>query len=235
MKIISRKKGKLLSYELYRVKRKIYAVKVNDTYERAMLFLRYQEFYESPYKQFQGKNFEIWEFMNHYRKDRGAGCFTYPRDWCGYNIPSDSFNKCLKGVFDLKVTLTPYDESMLEIKHAINEDLKLVTHPDPSKEKFYIIGTDDIDGDIMAHEIAHALFFMDKDYKKEMTKLVSDLAMRKYNGLCNVLLKLGYRKEVLVDEIQAFLSTGLCDEMHRFTLETDIVKFEEVFKRYNKF
>jgi len=90
MKIIS-KKNSLVDYELHRVKKSIYAVKIDDQYQRAMLFLRYQEFYESPYKRFQGKNFDIFEFMDYYRKKRDADAFTYPKDWSGYNIPSDSF------------------------------------------------------------------------------------------------------------------------------------------------
>lgn len=230
MKLISKKKSSLVSYELYRIKRKIYAVKVEDSYERAMLFLRYQEFYESPYKQFQGKNFDVWEFMNQYRKDRGT-YFTYPGDWSGYNIPSDSFNKCIKGVFDVKVNTTPYDQYMFDIKWAITEDLKGYA-PDPSKEKFYLIGVDQIEGDIMDHEIAHALFYFNAQYRKEMTGLVKDLPMRKFNGMQNILLRLGYRKEVITDEIQAFMSTGLWDEMERLKLKEDTLRFGEVFKRY---
>jgi len=231
MKLISKKKSSLVSYELYQVKRKIYAVKVDDSYERAMLFLRYQEHYESPYKKFQGKDFDLFEFMNFYRKDRGAGCFTYPRDWSGYNVPSDSFNKCIQGVFDLKVNSTPYDEIMMKIMNSIREDLKFYT-PEPTKEKFYLIGVDKIEGDIMNHEIAHALFYLNYQYRKEMTLLVKDLPMRKYNGLTNILIGFGYREKVMIDEIQAFLSTGICDEMERLKLKSDILKFEEVFKRY---
>lgn len=234
MKVIARKKSKLVSYELYRVRRKIYAVKVEEQYQRAMLFLRYQEYYESPYKQFQGKNFDIFEFMDYYRKDRGVGCFTYPRDWSGYNIPSDSFNKCIKGIFDVKVTATPYDAHMFDIKWAITEDLKNYRYPEPEKEKFYLIGVDKVEGDIMDHEIAHAMFYLDSDYKKEMTALVKNLAMRKYNGMCNILLKLGYRKEVLIDEIQAFMSTGLWDTMEDLKLTKEVIEFEEVFKKYKK-
>ena len=233
MKIIS-KKNSLVDYELHRVKKSIYAVKIDDQYQRAMLFLRYQEFYESPYKRFQGKNFDIFEFMDYYRKKRDADTFTYPKDWSGYNIPSDSFKKCIKGVFDLKVNQTPYDQIMMDIVHLIYEDLKSFT-PYPKEEKFYIIGTDNIKSDIMAHEIAHALFFLDRDYRKEMTGLVKDLPMRKFNGMQNILLRLGYRKEVIADEIQAFMSTGLWDEMERLKLKEDTLRFGEVFKRYADF
>jgi hypothetical protein len=232
MKIISREKSKLLSYELYRVKPKIYAVKVNEQYQRAMLFLRYQEFYESPYKQFQGKDFDIFAFMDHYRKDRGAGCFTYPRDWSGYNIPSDSLNKCLSGVFDLKVTPTPYDEHMMDIRRDILEDLKNYRYPDHTKEKFYLIGVDKVDSDIMAHEIAHALFYLDLDYKKKMTKLVKDLPVKKYEKLKKFLIGLGYRESVIIDEIQAFMSTGLIDEMEDMKLEKEVLLFQKVFQEY---
>jgi len=236
MKIISREKSKLLSYELYRVKPKIYAVKVNEQYQRAMLFLRYQEFYESPYKQFQGKDFDIFAFMDHYRKDRGLNIFTYPRDWCGYNIPSDSLNKCLNGVFDLRVTPTPYDEYMMDIRRDILEDLKNYRYPDHTKEKFYLIGVDSVDdSDIMAHEIAHAMFYLDSNYKKKMTQLVKSLPEKKYEKFKKLLIGLGYREAVIIDEIQAYMCTGLRDEMKDLKLDKEAALFEKTFQEYPYF
>jgi hypothetical protein len=233
MKVIAKKKSKLVSYELYRVRKGIYAVKVDEQYQRAMLFLRYQEYYESPYKQFQGKNFDIFEFMDFYRKDRGVGCFTYTRDWSGYNIPSDSLNKCIKGVFDVKVTTTPYDSHMFDIKWSITEDIKTYRYPDPSKEKFYLIGVDKVEGDIMDHEIAHAMFYLYPEYKKEMTALVRALPASKFKGLKKILLDLGYREKVIDDEIQAFMSTGLWDAMHDLKFkDKELEGFEAVFKKY---
>ena len=49
------------------VKPFIYCVEVDDDYDRAMLFCRYQEFYESPYKKFRGKPFGWMEYMRFYK------------------------------------------------------------------------------------------------------------------------------------------------------------------------
>ena len=42
------------------VRPNVFAVIVKDHYHRAMLFMRVQEFYESPNTEFRGKNFSIW-------------------------------------------------------------------------------------------------------------------------------------------------------------------------------
>ena len=75
------------------VKPRIYCVTVDDDYDRAMLFCRYQEFYESPYKKFRGKPFTWMEYMRHYKTAWKKRTFTYPDDWSGYNIPSNVMHR----------------------------------------------------------------------------------------------------------------------------------------------
>lgn len=228
--IISKKKSKLVSYELYRVMPRVYTVKIDDQYQRAMLFLRYQEFYESPYKQFQGKNFNLFEFMDYYMRDRGSSCFTYPRDWSGYNIPSDSLLKCFINVMDPN----PYDEIMSEVIGSIMKDLKNRNHNSAKKDKFYLIGVDKIEGSIMDHEIAHALFFINPTYKKDMKKLVEKMPKNKLEGMQKILGKLGYREAVFTDEIQAFMGTGLWDEMGKIISEKERSEFVSLFQKHRE-
>lgn len=224
--IISKKKTKLVDYELHRVRPKVYAVKVDDQYQRAMLFLRYQEFYESPYKQFHGRNFNIFEYMDFYMRDRGANCFTYPKDWSGYNIPSDVLLKCFINVEDPN----PYDEAMSGIVGAIIKDLDSRNHNPTKRDKFYLIGVDKIEGGVMDHEIAHALFFVDPVYKKEAKKLVEKMLKKKSDGMKKILEKLGYRESVFTDEIQAFMATGLWDEMKEIITDKDRTEFIKLFQ-----
>ena len=106
-------------------------------------------------------------------------------------------------------------------------------------DKFYIIG---IKGKgALKHEVAHGFFFLDANYKKEMTALVKqmDPALRK--SFQQYLMKIGYTPKVYTDETQAYMSTA--DEFSRielFTPETvaALVKaqqpFREVFNRYYK-
>jgi hypothetical protein len=226
MREIKRKSSKLVDWELYEVIPQVYVVRVADSYQRAMLFLRYQEHYESPYNKFQGKNFNLFEFMDHYRKDRGAKAFLYPVEWSGYNIPSSSLLKCFVEVKDSN----PYDEVMGEIIIKISEDLLAGKKPGQKAPKFYLIGVDDIEGGVMDHEIAHALFFINPQYKKKTTELVSKLPSRKREKMEKILLGLGYRPQVLVDEIQAFMSTGLWEDMAQVVTEKDCSPFIENLK-----
>ena len=62
-----------------------------------MHFLRAQEFYESPFPEFKGKNFNLIDYMEKYAKAYGDNVFTYPGDWCGFNIPSNVLKECYFG------------------------------------------------------------------------------------------------------------------------------------------
>jgi hypothetical protein len=209
--IILKRKTKLITYEVHRTMPSVYTVVVPDQYERAMLFVRYQEFYESPYKEFYNKKFHLVDFMNHYRKDRGSDYFSYPKDWSGYNIPSDALLKCVLSVPDSNL----YDKEMTDIVMAIASDLQKIWYDRTKRHKFYIIGVDSIESRVMDHEIAHSLFYTSKEYKKKMTFLVNNLNPKKREKLTDYLLKIGYRKQMIVDEIQAFMSTGLTGEMEK--------------------
>ena len=82
-------KHPLVKGRVVEIKPRIYCVEVDDNYDRAMLFCRYQEFYESPYKEFRGKPFTWMEYMRFYKNAWKKNVFTYPHDWVGYNIPSN--------------------------------------------------------------------------------------------------------------------------------------------------
>ena len=45
--------------EVKKIKPNIYSVIIKDDYDRAMVFCRYQEFYESPYNEIRGKFFTL--------------------------------------------------------------------------------------------------------------------------------------------------------------------------------
>ncbi len=45
------------------IRPQIFAVVIKDSYQRTMLFCRYQEFYESPYKEIRNKFFSWEKFM----------------------------------------------------------------------------------------------------------------------------------------------------------------------------
>lgn len=110
------------------------------------MFLRYQEYYESPNPHFRGKNFEILEFMEWYSKKHGNGVFTYPADWGGFNIPAHVIpNLWKQGIWDRNL----YDYEMWTLYEKC---LKKYTDG-----QFYFIGVSG-DGQAIRHEIAHGFF-----------------------------------------------------------------------------
>jgi len=227
MKLVEYNEDNLITYTLYEVAPKIYVVEAADDYARAMLFVRAQEYYESSYPEFRKKNFCIFEYMNKYRKERGTKYFGYTKDWSGYNIPSDSLESCLNGLDASKVLTTPYDILM----HAIYATIR----KHQPRGKFYILGVDDIKSQVMDHELSHALFYTNKEYKAEMMELILLLKSNVYNQLEAYLSQMGYVRQVMVDEIHAYLSTGLIKPMDRARGSIAASKkFKKVFKEYRK-
>ena len=58
----------MVDYEIKEMLPKIFALKIEDGYQRAMLFMRSQEHYESAFPEIKGKHFDPFFFMETYRK-----------------------------------------------------------------------------------------------------------------------------------------------------------------------
>lgn len=215
-----------MKFTIKEVKPKIFLFECDNSYDLAMTFLRYQETYESP--KFRNKSFTIIEFMEWYSKtqglkNHGVEAFSYPMDWAGFNIPSSIFNQ-----FDITEMedRNKYDDFMFESYDMITTEYY------SNNEPFYIIGATKGSTQTLNHELAHGYFYTNPKYKKEMTKLVKALPQDKVEKYKKYLLDIGYHKQVLTDEIQAYLSTGVSkamkSEMKGFTKP-----FQDVFKKYN--
>lgn len=221
----------ILKGELVEILPGIFAVSIKNDYDRAMLFCRYQEFYESPFKEIRGKHFSLEYYMWIYTKQRKSEVFTYPRDWSGYNIPSGSIEKALD-VFYYENTPSPYDKIMSDIYFTCeNYPLRF----DKPRSKWYLLGADSYKSQTMDHEIAHGLYYTNKKYKKSVQELISSIKHKDYSFLCRNLVKMGYAndKKILDDEIQAFLSTGLYKSFNTNEIKKYTGDFEsnlELFK-----
>jgi hypothetical protein len=228
MKVLHKQENsKLINYELYEIAPKIYAVLAKDSFERAMLFLRAQEYYESPFPEFRGQDFDIFVYMNRYRKERSANYFSYTADWSGYNVPSESLEACMRGVYQYHTDITSYDHEMTEVVSIIRQYQK--------KGKFYLLGVDSLESRVMDHEFAHGLFYTNKAYKTEMMELVLSLKRDLYEQLESYLIQIGYTSHVIADEIQAYMATGLTATMAKTRGSvTAAKKFEKIFKKYKK-
>jgi hypothetical protein len=212
-----------IKYTIKEVKPKIFLVEFTDSHDMCMTFLRYQEFYESSNPKFRNKPFKIFEFMKWYSGAFGNGAFTYTTDWIGFNVPSKILNNCRSSILDWN----DYDHTMGNIISKIES--KMGTR-EGNYDDFYLIGAKKGSERTIKHEVAHGLFYLNKDYKKEMTKLVSNLPAKFRSSVFEDLAKIGYTKQVFIDEAQAFLSTGWREF---FTpLKDEDKPFIEVFNKF---
>lgn len=157
-------------------------------------FLRPQEFYESSFENIKGQHFSLDEYINTYADHTGN--FTYHTDWSGFNIPGDVFDDWLDTFRTIRI-----NEKML--LDALNKAGL------PAAEKYYIIGCQKDRADVMEHEIAHALYYLNPAYKEEMISLTHQIiSPRLYGQIHDFLVGQSYNKDVVPDEIQAYLSTS---------------------------
>lgn len=193
-----------LKYTLRRVAPHGFLITTKEQYDLAMLFVRCEEYYESPYEDINRKHFQLVELMHRYvydtsdrkplfdrRGEKVGKLFTYPHLWTGFNIPGDVILECLAGAPDRNM----YDAEMLRIIDRIHEVTK----------RFYLIGVVDGDQDTFEHELAHVFFATEPKYRRAMTKLVDKLPIK---GLIfNILRKEKYGPDHMIDEAQAYMAT----------------------------
>ena len=208
-----------LKYKIKEVKPNIFAVIVKDNYDRAMLFCRGQEYYESPNKKFRGKYFSIWDYIEWYSREHGD-VFTYTFDWGGFNIPFDVIDKCYSSC-EME---TPYDDVMYEIVCEIERKKD-------DKKKAYIIGADSLESDTFEHETCHGLYYTNKEYKALVDEITIAIPIKDYLTFRNNLKNMGYTDSVMNDEIQAYLTTNW--DYKKFMNGVDKKVCKELHKQYN--
>jgi hypothetical protein len=218
----------MVDYELKEILPNIFALKIEDGYQRAMLFMRSQEHYESAFPEIKGKHFDIFFFMEKYRKWKGVEYFSYPDDWAGFNVPGNIIESCTKHVLDARNGLfpTPYDYIMDSVISSIKSKIGPET-------KYYLLGVDNFDGRTMDHELAHGLYHVNDQYKISSYELVLDLPKKIFEGMESILLDMGYCDDVVCDEIQAYMSTGLSTDMSKIRgIKKETKIFTENLKKY---
>lgn len=169
-------------------------------YEVASSFMRLQEFYESSYDSVQGHVFTLEHYMDKYAYDTGN--FTYTSDWSGFNVPGS----VIDNFFELFSTggLLQKETTLLDvIKQARDKDWK----------EYYVIGSSADGGkrndqrDVMKHEIAHGMWYLNKEYNEEQRKIVRQIN-EEYVDIGEKLIEMGYSEGVLDDEIHAYIATS---------------------------
>jgi hypothetical protein len=201
-----------IRYKLKEIYKNIFLVTISDPYDLAMTFCRAQEFYESPFKQFRGKTFTLSEFQRAYSKKFGEGVFTYPRDWAGFNVPGRVMEKFMSLTFE--DWGNPYDHTVEDIHYDIKEK---------NDGEYYVIGAEPNSKETINHEICHALYYLDNQYRERVNSIISELNSSIFKQFRTHLLNIGYSKPVIIDEINAYI----CIDLHQLTYDIKMNKKEK--------
>jgi hypothetical protein len=215
----------LSQIQLFEMYPKIFAVVIKDDRLRARVFMRYQEFYESDSDTFRGKGFKWKDFVKFYKEKTKNKIFTYHKDWAGYNIPCNSIESCIALIPDLNF----YDLIMFSVVDTIKNIV--------GDDDYYLIGIDQSNGEdpsLIYHEVAHGLWFSSPEYKYQQKNNIDDMNPSVRDQLSKKISGMGYGQNVIDDEIQAYLSTGVGDNMRRIKdIKQAQLPFKEVFDDYS--
>lgn len=175
------------------IRKNIILIEADTQEEIASMFLRPQEYYESPYVNIKGNVFTLNEYIDTYTKENGA--FTYYTDWAGFNIPGH-------------VIIEFFQKFRHDLQDIEKDFLHLISPYVKNSERFYVIGTCKSVPSALSHEIAHAYWYLFDEYKNNMQTLIDNADVGLMNVIAHKLLKMGYNEEMITDEIQAYLSTS---------------------------
>ena len=205
-------------------------IKFNQQKELTLTFFRVQEYYESANPKLYQKAFTLETFVEEQMKSDGS--LDYFNYWTGFNVPGYIIEEWSK-----KIDAEYYDREY-QLINLVKDRLDL-------EQKYYVIGTLMDDANTIDHEIAHALYYMNIEYKNEMAELIKEFQtnhIEDYNRMCSILTNVRqYGNNVLFDEIQAYMATEPKKELIKdFGINYSdcrkiIKKFQKVLQKYNTY
>jgi hypothetical protein len=189
---------------------KIVVVTAPDGKSLSKPFLRIQETYEG--RKYKGIQVSMNRFKKWYKSRHQDTAFTYYKDWLGFNFPGQAV------------------VNFLNIYKANTNDAEkvLIAKLDFSKlEQQYVIGILQGDSETLLHEMCHALFYLDSDYRAQVLNYLNK--MQYLDELKEIFSKTDYHNSVWLDEIHAHLISGIADiEVKGKRAVTDIEKFDQI-------
>lgn len=196
----------------------IYSLCFKDPYKLAMVFLRYQEFYESDNPRFYRNKFTLMQYIDWYVQKFGA--FTYHKDWIGFNIPLSIIDQ----VHGLGISDENHNDLLMM-------GLSKMIKSDANNDNCYLIGYSKGKKDTLKHEVAHARFYINGDYRIKIENTFSKLPIETQNKLYKAMLDMGYAQSSAVDEFQAYASEN---NEKRFWKEEMTPELQEFFDSLRK-
>jgi hypothetical protein len=184
--------------------------------ELTLTLCRPQEFYECNSTKLRGKVFTFDQFIDHYTDEEGY--LTYFSYWSGFNLPGE----VLEEFYNLFM-LTDREQKVKQITDKFKG------------KSYYVIAAKNGDSETLKHELVHAHYYLDPVYKQEANVLVKHMRPELRKQISSALKELGYSQNVMIDEINAYMSTSgnkyLRDDLELDVSRSDIKPFEDLAKR----
>jgi hypothetical protein len=181
--------------------------------ELGLTFMRPQEHYESANPKFRNNVFTMGQLRKWYSEKYGSN--SYHIHWIGFNLPSSVLVPFKEGLFD---PLTTEENRLLDLfKYR--------------SDKFYIIGAQN--NSVLRHELAHALYASNVQYKNEIDNFIKKNKKKLYKTI-KYILKKGYCKEVVNDEIQAYITDNDDSKIINTTCPHVISSINQIYNKHNK-
>lgn len=214
----------LYKYNLYEIMPAVFLLEVKGNKNLASIFLRAQEFYESTNDSVRGKSFTIEEYKKWYKTLNEKNEFSYAKDWQGFNISSDTLEMCYQINKERKIE----DYFLLDIAKICKK-----ISSEKNYKNYYLLGAKYNDVKVLRHELAHALFYTNSEYKKIMVQHFASLPIKFQKKMSIILGDLGYYKDVHIDEAQAYFATGMTSHIKK-QLTPQQIGYSEAFKKVYK-
>ena len=167
---------------------------------------------------------EVARELGIYKEKTKKDYFSYHEDWAGYNIPCTSIESCIAKIPDLNF----YDLIMFSVVDTIKNII--------GGDNYYLIGIDQSDGEdpsLIFHEVDHGLWFSSSIYKRKQFNNIERMNPSVRNTVAKKITGMGYGENVVDDEIQSYLSTGIGDSMTRIKdIKQAQLPFKAVFDSY---
>lgn len=160
-------------------------ISADSQIELGETFIRFQEYYESPNPQFRNQIFTLGSIKHWYSVQYGGD--LYSNTWIGFNFPSSVLIPFKNGLFD---PLTDQEKTLLDLLKYRNDT-------------YYVIGAQS--KTTLRHELSHAMYGYSEKYKNEIDTFLYE-NKRKFDKVRKYILDKGYHKEVINDEIQAYVT-----------------------------
>jgi len=192
--------------------------------ELTFTMCRVEEYYEAASDNLRGKVFTWPEFIDEFTSNEGH--LDYFHSWSGFNVPGATFNSWATKFKDMS------SRELALIKLVMSSITNF-------NSRYYVIATVEGDNTVEDHEIAHALYYVDEEYKAKMDTLNSTLDDDVRLLLTTNFAKLGYSSTVYEDELQAFLATSKFEYINaRFGMTEDMYdrvtpNYRAVFSSHN--